>query len=96
MRNSKGNFIVARARRHAHTANALTAEALDGARLSAEWGVEKVVIERDSQSLVHMWRKSIFQRSEVASILIDLIHVQELSRSFSVFEVVFAGRVCKL
>lgn len=64
----------------------------DGLILAAEWGVQNLQIETDSQELVKLWEEKIDrQRSRITPILRE---IKDCSSFFHAFSLSFANRTC--
>ncbi|KAK1630057.1 hypothetical protein QYE76_004372 [Lolium multiflorum] len=91
-RDHRGLFLAAKAIWYPNAANALTMEAhaiRDGVVLARDQKFQKVIIETDSLVLSKVLNSGNFKRSEIASILFDIV---ELSKGFCGFSVVFIRR----
>jgi len=72
LRNDAGLFVGGQARWYPHGLDALTLEALayrDGAALARGKGVQRLILETDSQEFVKLWKEGANQRSRIASII---------------------------
>ena len=94
LRNDAGLFVGGQARWYSHGLDALTLEALacrDGVALARDKGVQRLILETDSQEFVKLWKEGANQRSRIASIIRE---TRELSSSFVDFSVTFTSRAC--
>jgi ribonuclease HI len=91
LRNDSGLFVGGQARWYPHGLDALTLEALacrDGAVLARDKGVQRLILETDSQELVKLWKEGANKRSPIASIIRE---TREISSSFVDFSVMFTS-----
>ena len=63
----------------------------DGAVLARDKGVQRLILETDSQEFVKLWKEGANQRSQIASIIRE---TREISSSFVEFSVMFTSRSC--
>ena len=72
LRNDACLFVGGQARWYLHGLDALTLEALacpDGAAVAQGKGVQRLILETDSQEFVKLWKEGANQRSRIASII---------------------------
>lgn len=94
LRDHEGTTWGGSAKWYNHCLNALTTEALacrDGMQFALDRGMTRLLMETDCQVLVQLWSNRASQRSEVNPILLQM---NELSRSFEVFDLCFTYRAC--
>jgi ribonuclease HI len=94
LRTASGVFAGGRARWYPHGRDALTMEALacrDGVLLAKGRGVEKLILETDSQVFLKLWKEDINLRSEIAPIISE---IRLISSCFNSFLVVSVNRSC--
>lgn len=95
---SAGNFKGGRARWYGYGLDALTMEARackDGSHpiLARDSGIQRLVLETDSQELVKIWEMT--KCSEVRSCISPIIRdIRELSAVFLDFSLVYTNRSC--
>lgn len=79
---------------YGHCLDALTAETIacrDGLRYALKRGIRNLKMETDCQILVSLWKGRANQKSEVDSLLKEM---EDLTRSFEAFELIFISRDC--
>ena len=94
MRDHGGRTRGGTTRWYDHCLNALTAEAMacrDDLLYVKERGVRKLKMETDCQVLVRSWSERESQKSEIVSLLHQM---DDLSRSFEAFDLMFIHREC--
>lgn len=96
MRDANSNLIQARSRWWAYAPSALVMEAnafREGVKLAADLGKRAVILESDCQVLVKLWNRRDGDRSEITSILREVV---ELSRNFTSFSFEFVPRTANV
>ena len=81
LRDEAGLFVGGQAKWYPHGLDALTLEALacrDGVALARDSGVQRLILETDSQEFVKFWKEGANQRSRIAFIIGE---TRELSSS---------------
>jgi len=94
LRDENGRTCGGKAVWYDHCLNALMAEAMacrDGLIFARTRGVRKLQLETDCQVLVNLWTNRTSQKSEINPILQQM---EDLSRSFEAFDLVFINRKC--
>jgi ribonuclease HI len=92
IRNENGEILMAAAKRHYHTPDALTAEALaarDGLVLVHSGGFHKVILETDNLELVNLLQSVAGERSQIAGLWHE---ISEISKVFSSISFSFVRR----
>jgi ribonuclease HI len=92
IRNENGEILMAAAKHHYHTPDALTAEALaarDGLVLAHSGGFHKVILETDNLELVNLLQSVAGERSQIAGLWHE---ISEISKVFSSISFSFVRR----
>ena len=61
----------------------------DGAKLAADLGFRKVILESDAEVVVKLWNSANFDRADMAPVCHE---ITELSKGFESFALVHVGR----
>ena len=63
----------------------------DGMAFAREKGVQRLILETDSQEFVKLWEAGVIQRSRIAPIIRE---TRDISVHFSDFKLVYSSRSC--